>query len=33
MPSIETAAGVNLHYDELGAGAPVLFLHLSLIHI
>jgi pimeloyl-[acyl-carrier protein] methyl ester esterase len=27
MPSIETAAGVNLHYDELGAGQPVVFLH------
>lgn len=27
MPLIETTAGATLHYDEMGSGRPVLFLH------
>jgi pimeloyl-[acyl-carrier protein] methyl ester esterase len=27
MPFIETAAGVNIHYEEIGAGRPLVMLH------
>ena len=27
MPKIKTADGVNLYYEETGAGTPVIFLH------
>jgi pimeloyl-ACP methyl ester esterase len=27
MPFIETAAGVNIHYEEMGSGRPLVLLH------